>query len=110
MDTKIIRKSIKVVMIRRGPITFRSVPVQQLFAFIRNKILLGADEISGDGKSWIRVDHHYQLRKFFSNEDHGIKLLESEPDLSVEHENFETPAHIENQFQEVADLLKEINN
>jgi len=50
------------------------------------------------------------LRKFFSNEDHGIKLLESEPDLSVEHENFETPAHIENQFQEVADLLKEINN
>ena len=76
MDTKIIQKPIKVVMIRRGPITFRSVPVQQLFAFIRNKALLGADE----------------------------------PDLSVEHENFETPAHIENQFQEVADLLKEINN
>ena len=110
MDTKIIRKPIKVVMIRRGPITFRSVPVQQLFAFIRNKALLGADEISGDGKNWIRVDRHYQLRKFFSNEDHGIKVSESEPDLSVEYENFEAPAHIENQFQEVADLLKEINN
>ena len=110
MDTKIIRKPIKMVMIRRGPITFRSVSVQQLFAFIRNKVLLGPDEISGDGKSWIRVDRHYQLRKFFSNEDHGIKLLESEPDLSVEHENFETSAHIENQFKEVADLLKEINN
>ena len=110
MDTNILRKSIKEVMIRRGPITFRSVSVQQLFAFIRKKALLGADEISGDGKSWIRVDRHYQLRKFFSNEDHGIKLLESEPDLSVEHQNFETPAHIENQFQEVADLLKEINN
>ena len=110
MDTKIIRKSIKVVMIRRGPITFRSVPVQQLFAFIRNKVLLGADEISGDGKSWIRVDHHYQLRKFFSNEDDGINFLESEPNLSGENENFETQANLENQFQEVADLLKEINN
>ena len=110
MDTKIIRNPSKVVMVRRGPITFRSVPVQQLFAFIRNKTLLGADEISGDGKSWIRVDRHYQLRKFFSNEDHGIKVSESEPDLSEEHENFETPVHIENQFQEVADLLKEINN
>ena len=98
------------VMIRRGSITFHSVPVQQLFTFIRKKVLLGADEISGDGKSWIRIDRHYQLRKFFSNEDHGSKVSESEPDLSVEHENFETPVHIENQFQEVADLLKEINN
>ena len=110
MDTKVIRKPIKVVMVRRGPITFRSVPVQQLFAFIRKKALLGADEISGDGKSWIRVDRHYQLRKFFSNEDHGIKLSESEPDLSVEHENFKTPVHIENKFQEVVDLLRDIND
>ena len=110
METKIIQKPIKVVMVRRGPITFRSVPIQQLFAFIRKKALLGADEISEDGKSWIRIDRHCKLRKFFSNEDHEIKLSESEPDLSVEHENFETPAHIENQFQEVADLLKEINN
>ena len=110
MGPKIIQKPIKMVMIRRGPITFHSVPVQQLFNFIRKKVLLGADEISGDGKSWVRVDRHYQLRKFFSNDDHEIKLSESEPDLSIEHENFETPAHIENQFQEVADLLKEINN
>ena len=110
MDTKIIRKPVKVVMVRRGPITFRSVPVQQLFAFIRKKALLGADEISEDGKNWIRVDRHYQLRKFFSNEDDGINFLESEPNLSGENENFETQANLENQFQEVADLLKEINN
>ena len=70
MGPKIIQKPIKKVMIRRGSITFRSVPVQQLFTFIRKKVLLGADEISGDGKSWVRVDRHYQLRKFFSNEDH----------------------------------------
>ena len=109
MDTKVIRKPIKEVMLRRGPITFRSVPVQQLFAFIRKNALLGNDEISGDGKNWVRVDHHYQLCKFFS-EDPGIKVLESEPDLSVEHENIESPAHIEDKFQEVVDLLRDIND
>ena len=109
MDTKVIRKPIKEMMLRRGPITFRSVPVQQLFAFIRKNALLGTDEISGDGKSWVRVDHHYQLRKFFS-EDSGIKVLESEPDLSVEHENIESPAHIEDKFQEVVGLLRDIND
>ena len=110
MSPKIIQKPIKMVMIRRGSITFHSVPVQQLFAFMRKKVLLGADEISGDGKSWIRVDHHYQLRKFFSNEDNGGKFLESEPNLSEENEKFEAQANLENQFQEVADLLKDINN
>ena len=98
------------VMIRRGSITFHSVPVQQLFTFIRKKVLLGADEISGDGKSWVRVDRHYQLRKFFSNEDNGGNFLESEPNLSEENEKFEAQANLENQFQEVADLLKDINN
>ena len=110
MGPKIIQKPIKMVMIRRGSITFHSVPVEQLFAFIRKKVLLGADEISGDGKSWVRVDRHYQLRKFFSNEDLGINYLVSEPNLSEESENFETQPNFENQFQEVADLLKEINN
>jgi len=98
------------VMIRRGSITFHSVPVQQLFTFVRKKFLLGADEISGDGKSWVRVDRHYQLRKFFSNEDNGGNFLESEPNLSEENEKFEAHANLENQFQEVADLLKDINN
>ena len=110
MSPKIIQKPIKMVMIRRGSITFHSVPVQQLFTFIRKKVLLGADEISGDGKSWVRVDRHYQLRKFFSNEDNGGNFLESEPNLSEENEKLEAHANLENQFQEVADLLKDINN
>ena len=110
MSPKIIQKPIKMVMIRRGSITFHSVPVQQLFTFIRKKVLLGADEISGDGKSWVRVDRHYQLRKFFSNEDNGSNFLESETNLSEENEKFEAQVNLENQFQEVADLLKDINN
>ena len=110
MSLKITEKPIKVVKIRRGSITFHSVSIQQLLASIRKKVLLGNDEISEDGKSWIRVDRHYQLRKFFSNEAHRIKDSESELDLNGEHENLETQASLENKFQEVANLLKDINN
>ena len=110
MGPKIIRKPIKVVMIRRGSITFHSVSIQQLLTSIRKKVLLGTDEISEDGKSWIRVDRHYQLRKFFSNEAYRIKDSESELDLNGEHKNLETQANLENKFQEVANLLKDINN
>jgi len=107
---KTTEKPIKVVKIRRGSITFHSVSIQQLLASIRKKVLLGTDEISEDGKSWIRVDRHYQLRKFFSNEAHRIKDSESELDLSREYENLETQANLEDKFQEVANLLKDINN
>ena len=110
MGLKITEKPIKVVKIRRGSITFHSVSIQQLLSSIRKKVLLGTDEISDDGRSWIRVDHHYQLRKFFSNEAHRIKDSESELDLNGEYENLETQANLENKFQEVANLLKDINN
>lgn len=110
MSLKITEKPIKVVKIRRGSITFHSVSIQQLLASIRKKVLLGNDEISEDGKSWIRVDRHYQLCKFFSNEAYRIKDSESELDLNGEHENLETQANLENKFQEVANLLKDINN
>ena len=110
MGLKITEKPIKVVKIRRGSITFHSVSIQQLLASIRKKVLLGNDEISEDGKSWIRVDRHYQLRKFFSNEAHRIKNSESELDLNGKHENLEAQANLENKFQEVANLLKDINN
>ena len=110
MSLKITEKPIKVVKIRRGSITFHSVSIQQLLASIRKKVLLGNDEISEDGKSWIRVDRHYQLRKFFSNKAHRIKDSESELDLNGEHENLDTQVDLENKFQEVANLLKDINN
>ena len=62
------QKPIKLVMIRRGSILTPNVPTQKLVSFIKEKVLLGADEISSDGKNWIRVDCHYQLKKFLVNE------------------------------------------
>jgi len=59
------KKPLKIVMIRRGQSNVSNVASQNLITFIRKKVLLGSDELSGDGKNWIRVDRHSQLRKYF---------------------------------------------
>ena len=103
------QKPIKLVMIRRGTNTTPNVPTQKLVSFIRKRVLLGADEISNDGKNWIRVDRHYQLRKFFSNEDFQTNVLNPKNDLIGEVDFSETPPGLENDLQEVANLLWDIN-
>tara|TARA_B100000686_G_C15943986_1_gene550263 strand:+ start:111 stop:431 length:321 start_codon:yes stop_codon:yes gene_type:complete len=103
------QKPIKFVMIRRGAITTANVPTQKLVCFIRKRALLGADEISSDGKNWIRVDRHYQLRNFFSDEDSQANVLKKTNDLSREVEISESLPDLENQLKGVASLLKEIN-
>jgi hypothetical protein len=97
---------VKVVMVRRGSVTIPTVPTQKLRAFIRKRALLGSDEISGDGKSWVRADSHYQLSKFFSAENENNSASQSE-DTDLEFS--ESPPNVENNLQEVADLLKDIN-
>lgn len=87
------RKPLKVVMIRRGESKVNNVPSQNLITFIRKKVLLGTDELSGDGKDWIRVDRHYQLKKYFPEAQ-----LDSAP-----------PPGFTGNLEEVADLLKDIN-
>jgi hypothetical protein len=98
---------VKVVMVRRGSVTIPSVPTQKLRAFIRKRALLGSDEISGDGKSWVRADSHYQLSKFFTVED-GKSNSASQSESS-DLEFSESPTNFENNLQEVVDLLKDIN-
>ncbi len=109
MDQNTTRKPIKVVMVRRGAKTIPSVPTQKLQTFIRKRALLGTDEISGDGKSWIRVDRHYQLRKFFLNDDEAIGLPQNQG-LNEELEFSESPPDFENNLKKMADLLKDINS
>tara|TARA_Y100001934_G_C11985253_1_gene600550 strand:+ start:120 stop:440 length:321 start_codon:yes stop_codon:yes gene_type:complete len=104
-----IQKPIKLVMIRRGATTTPNVSTQKLVSFIRKRVLLGADEISSDGKNWIRVDRHYQLKEFFSKEDSQKNVLKVTNDLSNEVEISVSPPDLENELQEVANLLREIN-
>jgi hypothetical protein len=96
------KKPLKTVMIRRGQSEVNNVSSQNLITFIRKKVLLGSDELSGDGKDWIRVDRHYQLKKYFPEE-------ESKND-SVEMVNLRPPPGLTNNLEELADLLKDINN
>jgi hypothetical protein len=98
---------VKVVMVRRGSVTIPSVPTQKLRTFIRKRALLGSDEISGDGKSWVRVDRHYQLSKLFSTEGNENNTASQSGNADLEFS--ESPPNIKNNLQEVADLLKDIN-
>ena len=105
------RKSLKLVMIRRGETKVTNVSSQNLITFIRRKVLLGTDELSGDGKNWIRVDRHYQLRKYFPSDEEGPATMElagkPKPGDYIEVGEL-SPDHKGN-LEEVADLLKDIN-
>ena len=105
------RKPLKLVMIRRGETKVTNVSSQNLITFIRRKVLLGTDELSGDGKNWIRVDRHYQLRKYFPSDGEGPATMElagkPKPGDYIEVGEL-SPDHKGN-LEEAADLLKDIN-
>jgi len=103
-------KPLKVVMIRRGNSNVSDVPADNLITFIRKNILLGTDELSGDGKSWVRVDQHYQLRKYFSsNEKEEALVVSQNKPGSDDSVPFKPTPSLKNELEEMASLLKDIN-
>jgi hypothetical protein len=105
------KKPLKVVMIRRGKSKVNNVPSQNLITFIRKKVLLGTDELSGDGEGWVRVDRHYQLRKYFENTEEEQVAMGSagKPKEDIEAGELLPPPGLANNLEELADLLKDIN-
>jgi hypothetical protein len=100
------RKPLKIVRIRRGLSEVSNVASENLITFIRKKLLLGTDELSGDGKDWVRVDRHYQLRKYFqSNDDEKRSKVSVQDDL----EALIAPPGLTSNLEELADLLNDIN-
>ena len=103
-------KPLKVVMIRRGNSNISDVPADNLITFIRKNILLGTDELSGDGKSWVRVDQHYQLRKYFSSNEKEESLVVAQNKSGSDNPvPFIPPPSLKNELEEMASLLKDIN-
>ena len=103
-------KPLKVVMIRRGNSNVSDVPADNLITFIRKNILLGTDELSGDGKSWVRVDQHYQLRKYFSSNEKEESLVVAQNKSGSDNPLlFIPPPSLKNELEEMASLLKDIN-
>ena len=101
-------KPLKLVMIRRGTSKVSNVPSENLVTFIREKVLLGTDELSGDGNSWIRVDRHYQLRKYFLNNEEVVLGLERNSNLD-DAAKFCPPSDLKDNLKEMVKLLKDIN-
>lgn len=56
----------KTVRIRRGNQVKNNIPPQGLVDQIKKGKLKNSDEISSDGKKWIRLDQHPQLTNYFS--------------------------------------------
>lgn len=96
-------------MIRRGNSRVSNVSSENLITFIRKKILIGTDELSGDGKNWIRVDRHYQLRKYFSGIEKDSAPLKPQDEISSEMANLSSPPYLERNLKDLAELLKDIN-
>ena len=103
-------KPLKVVMIRRGNSNISDVLADNLITFIRKNILLGTDELSGDGKNWVRVDQHYQLRKYFSSNEKEEALVVAQNKPGSDHPlPLKPPPSLKNELEEMASLLKDIN-
>ena len=100
-------------MIRRGKTKVNNVSSQNLITFIRKRVLLGTDELSGDGENWIRIDRHYQLSKYFliDKEGPGTMELAGKPKLGdyVEVGELSPPPGLKGDLEELADLLKDIS-
>ena len=69
LHTKLLYKR---VSIRRSGKIVRGVLTQSLVAEIKDGRLKKDDEISADEKNWVRLDHHYQLSKYFPLEPSPI--------------------------------------
>lgn len=64
------------VHLRRGGLLQKSFPTDSLVLRIVKKELFPTDQISVDGKTWIRLDQHKQLQHLFNGEgiSHPSKL------------------------------------
>jgi len=103
-------KPLKLVMIRRGNIKVADVPSENLVTFIKKNILFGTDELSGDGKSWIRVDRHYQLSKYFKiNQKKKALPAVQEISCSYDSVHLNPPPSLKDDLEKMARLLKDIN-
>ena len=71
----------------------RDIPTHSLIPRIREGRLHGDDEISGDGKRWVRLDRHHQLARYFTPEASAL--------------NF--PPGMEDRFSKLSKMLKELN-
>jgi hypothetical protein len=113
------------VMIRRGEKVVHGIPTKMLVPYIEGKKLLCTDAISGDGVKWTRLDQHFQLARYFKDETSAEVLPDTPSPFSQDDDSElmadslssevdEEPAppvlsKFENQLNQVAEMLKDLN-
>ncbi|MGP0630573.1 hypothetical protein ACTRW9_12750 [Nitrospina sp. 32_T5] len=65
METVLIQRQ------AREPFKF---PKQSVVRAVKSGELYGDDKISADGKSWVRLDEHKQLKNFFYRQSEQVQL------------------------------------
>jgi hypothetical protein len=113
------------VMIRRGEKVVQGIPTKMLVPYIEGKKLLCTDAISGDGVKWTRLDQHFQLARYFKDET-SAEVLPDTPSPFSQDDDIELAADslsskideepappvlskFENQLNQVAEMLKDLN-
>ncbi len=109
------------VMIRRGTRVARGIPARRLGSYILDKKILCTDEVSGDGRKWIRADQLRHLVPYFSVKT-PIKekqasasifpQVESAPPEYSTAEMREVPLNspgVKNELARLARMLEDIN-
>jgi len=61
------KKKAEAVIIRRGGALLGKLPTQKVPILIKKKKLFPSDRLSADGKTWVRLDKHGQLKKYFND-------------------------------------------
>ncbi len=89
------------VYIRRGSKKLGDIPANMLVTLIKKNKLQADDEFSQDGKKWIHLGSHHQLKSYFD--------VSHEQDTESESPTPLPNSQVNRQLSELADLLKEIN-
>ena len=108
------------ISLRRGSRVMKDYSTRLMFQAIKNGKLFATDEYSLDGKNWVKLGSHNQLRKYLDKTStKAEKNIEKPLDQSTAQNNpvaDETgegpgspPPDLDENLQKIADLLKGIN-
>ena len=93
---KISIRPLESVWVRRGKDAVRKISSKMLVPNIKAGKPFGDDEVSGDCKSWIRLERHSQLSHYFKSSTEWVN-----PEISQK-------AHA--QLEELAGMLEDLNS
>jgi hypothetical protein len=108
------------ISLRRGNRVMKDYSTRLLFQAIKNGKLLATDEYSLDGKNWVKLGSHDQLKKYLDKTPAKVEQNHEKPlnkpsatskptNVEIDEEPASPPPDLDENLQNIADLLKGIN-